>query len=308
MFPWWPKTLPFDLIPVFRSLGRKAVYGDATTRDDLPACISNVTRPLTFGDDLSLKEQGLLRRCPSDVVYLLGRVLADGVKYFEIPSDFQALNEIEISLSVKDYVQPFRSVIVKAGEEYHLIAHGSSSLCIGAFDPGGNVDWANMFGAERSIESYLTDPLIVTSIPKTDYSAVVHAPDGMKHHRWRATLNFLLICTMEGVLSCETKVPSRLKRHHLARLAKPNVYRPQNIELLKRQYSSAIKPHEVGDIVGSMKRPHWRRAHWRRVAVGVGRTERQLRFIRASFIHKDLIRAVDDTTSTYKVGREKATV
>lgn len=204
MYPWWPKVMPVELAPVFRTLGRKARYGELTVLTDVPAGLSNHSRPLTFGGDLSLKEQGLLRRTPGEIAFLLGKVLADGVKYFEIPSGFEALNEIEIPLSVRDYVQPFPAVVVKADKEHHLVVQDSSSLFIGTFDDTmltGNCEWLNMFSPERSIESYLTDQLVVAGLPGMDCSVVLHEPEALNHHRFRATLNFLLICTMEGVLA-----------------------------------------------------------------------------------------------------------
>ena len=312
MFPWVPRHIPADFIPVFRTLGRKMKWADHThIRTDLPDFISNVTRQMCFGDNLSLKEQQLLRYSDPTNVYCLGKVLADGVKMFELPSDFLALDEIEIPLMVRDYAQPFPAVVVKSADEYHFVVNESETLIIGTYShtqKAGDFEFSTMMDPNRKIESYLTDSMILNGKADNPILKITNEPDAFRRHRFRATLNFLLLTMLEGIVEKPTPgIPKHLKTNPISRLAKPRVYVPQNIEVLKTRYSAAVRPEGISsEQPGLIKRPHWRRAHWRRVPVGVGRTERRLTFIRASFIHKELVGALDKTKSVYKVSPTRA--
>lgn len=59
-------------------------------------------------------------------------------------------------------------------------------------------------------------------------------------------------------------------------------------------------PQSPSDNFGSPKKPHWRRGHWRQQAVGQGRLERELRWIRPMLIRADRFGGdLKDTTTTY---------
>jgi hypothetical protein len=54
---------------------------------------------------------------------------------------------------------------------------------------------------------------------------------------------------------------------------------------------------------GASKKSHWRRGHWRRQAVGQGRAERELRWIRTVLVNADRFKGdLKDTTTTYQAG------
>jgi hypothetical protein len=218
-----------------------------------------------------------------------------------MPSKFQAMEEIELPLKVADYVQPFPSLVVKTGGEYHFVLVERHVLRIGAFTTKGEYESCTMMNLERTIESYLGDPKVITTIPLDDHReahVMRHEPEMIPAHRFRATLNFLLLCTMEGVVAEKVKLPEHLKRNPIARLAKPQLYRPQDIELLRKRYDRDVRPEDSG--TGTPNRPHWRRAHWRRARVGVGHNERRLVFVRACFIHKELMGgSFENTAATY---------
>ena len=58
--------------------------------------------------------------------------------------------------------------------------------------------------------------------------------------------------------------------------------------------------NKVSDHHGTSKKPHWRRGHWRQQAVGQGRTQRELTWIRPMLINARQFKGdLKDTTTTY---------
>lgn len=85
-------------------------------------------------------------------------------------------------------------------------------------------------------------------------------------------------------------------RLHLAAL--PTYFQfDQKIKAFDEQPSP---PQSPSGNSGSPKKPHWRRGHWRQQAVGQGRVERALRWIRPMLIRADRFGGdLKDTTTTY---------
>lgn len=88
---------------------------------------------------------------------------------------------------------------------------------------------------------------------------------------------------------------------HRARLrlaALPSYFQfDQKIKAFDEQPPSPQSPSNTS---GSPKKPHWRKGHWRQQAVGQGRVERELRWIRPMLIRADRFGGdVKDTTTTY---------
>lgn len=282
---WWP--YPIEFLPVVRSAGRKlrlvAHAGNA--------CALKYVPPLT------LKEQQL--PLPKECIFILGRVLDQGVKHFEIPKNMrEPLDQIAINLKVREYTQPFPAVVVKCGDEYHFVVVERNRLFISTHAARNGIttlDYMSCCDPEAVLEDRLNAPNVMDHVQ----GKVIATDEFYRQHRFRATLNFLLVCSMEGVLGQRTKIPKHFKSNTVRRKLAGNTYKPQNIGLLRERYGTPQNP--APHLQGIGKRPHWRRAHWRRVAVGKGRIDRELRFFPAMFIHRELIGGLDSTDTNYKV-------
>lgn len=301
MFPWWPKHIPINLIPVIRSIGRKLKMGSVErTKDESPSKFE-CRVAIEPNAPLSLKEQMLWDLCRNEELLALSQVLADGVKLFEMPPQFDAMNEIAIPLKIPEYVQPFPAVVVKNHDDFHFVTATQGTLMIGTYVKRGVYESSTMMDSEKTIDFYLSCPEIITTIGHldgTEAKTLAFEPETFAKRRFRATLNFLLLCMNEPLTAEKTKLSKHLKRLPVARIARPTVYRPQQIELLRKRYDQDVRCEESG--TGSPNRPHWRRAHWRKARVGVGRTGLRLVFVKACFIHRDSLgEPLENTSSTY---------
>jgi hypothetical protein len=308
MFRWWPKVVPEEVIVPLRSFGRKNLrMGEVKVRrtqlvggtvEDQEWADNLVFRPIRWDGELTLAEKRtevvnpILRFC-------LARILADGPKLLTIPSGMEgSLNQVEITLPVEDFFPPFPSCIVeRENGEYHLVVFDNHSLTVVVPSVGGEgvTDSFCMYRPDQLIEDYLKNHRWTEDVDLGQaghLAAIRHDNDALwENHRLRATLNFLLLATMQGTLSQgRIAKPRQVRNRPPAKLTNPEIFVPQNIELFKQRSISATTPDP--DHPGSPKRPHFRRAHWRRVAVGPGRTGRTLKLIRCSFVNRH--RLIDD--------------
>lgn len=311
MFSWWPRSLSTELILPLRSLGRKNLRMGPRSAAPVGRLIGGTTedqryvqtllgRSIIWNGQQSLAEQRL-NRISDPLRFVLARILADGPKLFVMPTGMEkSLNQMEIPLQVKEFFPPFPATIVqRENGDYHFVVQNEETLTLAVMLPGNQCDTATMFSEDRTIESYLNDDrrtedrgnfkgLTVQAIIKDNQFA---------EHQFRATLNFLLLATMQGVLSKGYQAQPRLvSGNPILKRTNPELFIPQNLELFRRCSASATTPEP--EHVGSAKRPHFRRAHWRRVAKGVGRTERELRLIRCCFVNRERL-ANPDSDLTY---------
>jgi hypothetical protein len=313
MFSWWPKWLSEEFIVPLRTFGRRHIrWGAYYFQNRGVICGGTVeqrkfiedlgSRPLLWDTPLSLAEKmldaiAIAHRCA------LAKVLADGPKLFRLPAGIEApLNEVAIPLRVQDYYQPFPAVIVERDNGDHHIVWQQDG-CLSVFDlpqDGHPCDFVLMLKSDRTVESYLNEHRFVQDLEIPDVHRRVSAlrdDADFRQHRFRASLNFLLLCTIEGIVSDGRVAKPRQVRHSAAhKLANPEVFRPQNIHLFRQRSFSATTP----ETPGSAKRPHFRRAHWARLRAGVGRTEIKLVLRRAAFINKHRLAAnTDESDMTY---------
>lgn len=282
---WWPSTVDADLISAIRSLGKRGI----TAKDIGVGPLGLKQCRFSFGDatPLSLSETKAKRLVNQTVLFTMASVLASGPKLFVVPPDIiDDLNQVDIPLKVKDYSQPFPAVIVKSEEEYHLVCViDGRLLCLTV--NGTVTDCCTFLDLDRTIESYMSNPTGTKTQPLSDGRAIVFRTDEdyASEHRFRATLNFLLLVTAGGFTIVKERTTTHNKhKKSPGKYTDPQIFKPQNINLWRKRLIDANFPS--GEATGSHKSPHWRRAHWRRVAVGVGRTGRELRLIKATLVNK----------------------
>lgn len=315
MFPWWPKELRTDLILPLRSLGKRGLRHGAVMDQKHTSVNPDGTlgpkvsvpfaqRRMIWDGTLTLAEKRALHQLArSDVAYVLGRTLADGPKIFKMPGDLlDGLNQIEIPLAVKDFSPPFPTCIVEhPNGEYHFVVFKDDQLSIMVFLDSGGCDWQNMLIPDRLIEDYFHTGVIYEhhSVPQGDLQIPIATDDQFICHRFRATLNFLLLATAEAQFSVQ-RVPSKHHRKltHIQKAACPDVYVMQNIKMFQPRTQTALTlPHQ-----GGTKRPHLRRSHWRRVPVGKGRTDRKLTLFPWTFVNKARLSDPDSAKTSYSAG------
>jgi hypothetical protein len=293
---WFPPEIPKDLVPAIRRLGKRGlryVEFPGGPKELHPGGF--VFRNL---NDLTMAERRALSRIPPALLNPLAAILADGPKLFEIPPEMvDDLNQIAIPLAVRDYCQPFPACVVRSGDEYHLCLVVEGRPLIVAAN-NGVTDSIGMLKQDATVEDYLGGSSVwyhgLGGMAKAQDADEVIAP-----HRFRATLNFLLLL-MAGGFQKEPSRQYKQRRKHAgtSKHLVPELYKPQNIKLWQTRLIDAN--HPKGEGTGSKKSPHWRRAHWRRVAVGKGRVQRELRLIPAVLVNQDHL-SVDTAETSYVV-------
>ncbi len=282
MFSFWPKSVPIQFIEPLRRLGGRNLRLENFKR--------MIGRPLggrkalqadvRWDGNLTLAEHHVTKMVLPPAIMSLAPVLANGVKLFRMPDSLEVLEEIEIPIAVKDMALPFPAVVVeRANGEVHFVGRHGPMVLASTFLPGG-MDYIAMFDPEQAVEHFMV------SLPE-DFKGVQPIIEDFKRHRFRATLNFLLLCCCEGIFSeGHLAKPKKVRKNPAYKAANPEVFRLQSIKLFHPRTISALES-AASTGKGSSKRPHHRRAHWRHVATGVGRGNRELRLIPATFINKD---------------------
>ncbi len=302
---WFPKWIDPELIPAIRSLGKQVKIERQQQIVDHPLKTPHVLA-ITCPKPTTLNERRVLQRYEMFSVCMLGKLLADGPKLFKIPHELiDDLNQVEIPLLVDDYSQPFPAVIVQSGSEYHYVYHEKNvGLVCATMQPDGYVDWFSLSDPALEIESKISEHKSLWHVNHGNAEAIFQV-DGscIESHRFRATLNFLLLVTAGGFAKQKLSKGNKQKnRNDKSRYAIPDTFVPQDIDLWRTRLKNANHPHDHTEGTGTKKRPHWRRAHWRRVVVGVGRTGRRLSLIPARLINKKFLnQAADPAESEYMV-------
>ena len=292
---WFPKGIDPDLIPAIRSLGKRGI--SVIDGDDRLLGIRSARFSFTDKRPFTLKELKAKKLIAKELLLSLAAVLANGPKIFVIPEDMiDDLNQIDIPLKVRDYSQPFPAVIVKSGDEYHLVWVADGRLmCL--VENSGIVDFTVFLNLDAAVEENLSNSTGLTSVQMSDsrWASWVEKSDCWSPHRFRATLNFLLLVTAGGFVT-DVRASKKVKRNRNKQKTKyttPQTFVPQDIALWRRRLIDANHRGD-SDVAGSKKTPHWRRTHWRRVAVGAGRTHRELRLIAACLVNKQRLNDSSD--------------
>lgn len=296
---WWPKGIDTDMIPAIRSLGKRGIKIKECTQ-----LVNNLAQvELSFDDTrpFTLAEKKVRQSVAAMMWTPLAVILAGGPKLFIIPPDMiDDLNQIEIPLLVKDYSQPFPAVIVKSGDEYHFCyQYGERLMVVTHIAEINKLDVVNFFVPNVPIETNLGDVCwehfdIGEPGQQQKHAMVPIESNFDQVHRFRATLNFLLLLMAGGFTEERQRTRTHKQKHRPGKYAEPKIFKSQNINLWRKRLIDAN--HPTGE--GSHKRAHWRRAHWRRVAVGVGRVGRELRLMPAVLVNKDKLK-IDPANSEY---------
>lgn len=281
MFSWWPKHVSTGWIAPLRTLGKKNVrYGELFYDE------KGAHRDLIWDGKLSLSETVCMKVLYNSLLMCLSRMMVDGPKLFVVPKQIEAaLNDIEITLAVKDFHPPFPACVIQhPNGEYHYFVFDNQTLFICTFLADGCCDYIGMLLPDEIVESYFT------GYKNTKYDEFGKVSNGVDaafvRHRFKATLNFLLLATMQGIISRGHLAKPRLVRNNPELKAiNPEIYEPQNIKLFcEKSISATATPEGCGSSGG--KRPHWRRAHYRHVPCGPKRAQRKLVLIPHLFINR----------------------
>ena len=296
---WVPRFFDEADIPALRNLAKGGMQiDDVKQQPGLPFHVSCmfVNSPGT------LRESNLYRKYELITLLAIGSALAEGPKLFVLPEEMrEALDQIEIPIRVSDFAMPFPACIVRSGQEYHFVFQIEGRLMYVVFDEG-KCDFGCCLETERTVESFCSDKENYRFIYKDSKEAIgIKDPSiygEMQSHRFRATLNFLLILTAGGFNIVKPSLRQRQRYKKQQKYTVPTTFAPQDLDLWRKTVISATA--ETGTGTGSRKRTHWRRAHWRRVAVGQGRTGRELRLIAATLVNQELL-VGDVSESRYTV-------
>jgi hypothetical protein len=317
MYPWWPPIFSEELILPLRNLGKRNLrHGLPTSR------IANIIKPdgsvgdevlvngnhtLIWDGELSLAEKVAMESFIShDLMFAMAHILADGPKIFKLPAELlHSLNSVDIPLKVRDFAPPFpTTIVVHPNGEYHFVVFKDEMLGVSVYRGKNVVDLSNMLVPDNTIEAYLQADSIYNHNHLNDgYDLMVpmRPDEAYNNHRFRATLNFLLLATMEGQV-CVMRADSKRRRAMTReqRAACPEVYevKGQNIKLFQAR-SAPNEEEWTREHKGGTKRPHLRRAYWSRKAVGPGRTGRRLTFNKWSFVNKHLLGKPDLAGTDY---------
>lgn len=279
---WFP--LDHSLIPTLADLGKKRLryVGPFERQPDGRHSVH-----LAWDGKLTQK-QYLLTHARTDLqeqVVVLSTILGSGTKCFRMTTAMQEqFAHIEIPLTSAEISIPFPGCIVDRPDgRFHLVAHDRNEgvLAIQSTPAPGSSEFEFSFLlSHQTIEDAFRADTISVWNADSDKPHRIEAPD-FPNHQFRATINFLMWLTTQGVAAEKRTVVSNKMPHHY-RTAIPRLYRPQQVQLFRPRYES---DDSAGD--GTSKRPHWRRMHWRHIPCGKGKAERKLALIESTFVNKD---------------------
>lgn len=301
-YSWFPKCIDIELIPAIRSLGKSGISLVVSDKDQ-----NNLKGRFAFGKTPeTLNEVTAYKAISTELLMVLSAVLAEGPKMFVVPTDMvDELQKIDIPLRLSDYAQPFPTVIVKNQDEYHFVVHLNGFLIVLTIIDG-IVDCCLWLNRDAIIESYLV-PGTLLSLPVSETMTANWQldVDVNAEHRFRSTLNFLLMVTAGGFVRQASPKGKRTRRNksQQARYTEPEMFMPQDLALWRDRIVAANRMDQDtsaadSQLLGSSKRVHWRRAHWRRVATGEGRTQRELRLIPCCLVNRRRLTEKNDASQS----------
>ena len=263
-----------------------------------------------LGPDLD-RLRPIFRRSPECLPYMfaLSKALAYGPKILR-PSHEQceALGHVDIHVGFEEYEQPFPVFFVEIPESFRRLLneqYGSpcTSAIIASHDPSSRTLFISTAHAEtftllspragwRTIEEALR------------VNSVKDGPDlRLGHHLYRLALNFGLLLTRYGAKLSGPVDPGSWEKYRLAARRKKGRKAERFQGLLDRSFQqidfgqkvifkTTMRPQSPSsanpELVGSSRRPHWRRGHFRSQRCGMGRSQRKLIFVRPTFVNGTL--------------------
>jgi hypothetical protein len=272
-------------------------------------------------------------------MYLLGKIVTEGPKVFEVDQvAMEMLIETDVNVEMRDYAQPFDTVIVQLPEKFSkgkvikLLQAGEvlggerlpdttkPSFCIihhereiGTivfalfFDTGISIKTGFTVRPETTIEDVLGQPY---GRPFKDSMETSKEETKLLEDMTRACLNYCLLVDEVGARRLGYDNESHANR--LRERARRGVRKEENERELRQlpvryELDQRVELYRtVGDVsqlpqsTGRRNCPHHRRGHYRMVPCGVGRTERRRRRIPPVFVNADLFLGnVKNTKVTY---------
>lgn len=239
-------------------------------------------------------------------IFAYSRLLADGPKILQpTVSQCHSLLHVDLNLSLKEYEQPFPTLLVEFPFEFRKAIRSASGIPCRRYIVmfhDHEVPWMFMIATQKgstnsltllgnhdgavSLEQFLRrcesegDPVYQQSIPLK-----------------RVALNLSLMLTRYGLVEDGPLDRQRFNRFRQLSKSKSSTKRQQakqglaaEIKRLRiRQDVSFNKLIQIkkscGADLGGKKSPHWRRGHFRRQRVGVGRRSQKLIFVKPMLIN-----------------------
>jgi hypothetical protein len=264
-------------------------------------------------------------------LHIASQVLGTGQKTLRLSQVFcESFEQTDVTVPFREYRQPFETMVIELPAKYaedkfvpgapeyptSIAVYHDESQKVMAFDVNlcnAVVSFLLPYNSDDIIEDYVQQMKAVPS-PDAGFDTIE------ANRRWapffRIALNAMLAMTygIDGNKVTPTSQQRLAKKAiqkraagkdkciaHRARLhlaALPTYFQfDQKIKAFDEQPSPPQSPSGTS---GSPKKPHWRRGHWRQQAVGQGRVERELRWIRPMLIRADRFGGdLKDTTTTY---------
>lgn len=295
-------------------------------RDIINLSVSPEVKHLTGLDHLSY----------ANLFFMASKALCSGQKTIRLSSDWcEAFENTELTLRFRDYRQPFPTMIVELPNDYATNKRVPQSLdypeCVLIhFEESRKVILIEIqfrhsqthlsipFSVDDDIETVLKEFIVMptneAAFTKTpgieDYlaplmrialNAVVAMVYGTDWHKLEPSY-------LERKATAQIKAQTKSRDAVSARMAKLRLKALPEIYEFKQTTDAFLEaPPESDDTTGSQgtpRKPHWRRGHWRRQAVGPGRAERRLQWIRPMLIRADRFKGdLKDTSVTYRAKR-----
>lgn len=267
----------------------------------------------------------------SDMFFMSSKVLATGQKTIRLSQEWcEAFENTEVTLAFRDYRQPFDTMVVELPANYsenkfvpgatdypeyiaihhqpdeqmlliEVVFHRSQAPVLIPYrldDPvesvmnGFQVRQVDHLGDDfTGTESYFMPffRIALNAVVAMTYGTEWQKVEPARNERKTKQL-------LKKSASGKDKVSARKARLRIGTL--PEVFQfDQTIKAFDEHGSATDAPPSQ---TGTPKKPHWRRGHWRHQAVGQGRTQRELKWIRPMLINSDRFKGdLKDTTTTY---------
>jgi hypothetical protein len=253
-------------------------------------------------------------------MFMLNMVLSEGPKILKLNNtDFAALEQVDLNISVADYVQPFPTVVVHLPEKYsesrttrdplegeftdtlHQATHRPLFVIVNwdkELDAiiaqvllSSRDVYSTVFGGPGTIEENIAQytgneylqpkSLVVLAEEKEIYTAVM-----------RAAMNACMLAHNNGLRKLPDSKHKRRLRHFMQ--TNPRQSTRNELKACGEEYvfeqEITIKTTTVCESSyghnGQEVRPHWRRGHWRTQRYGKGLSQSKTVLIEAVFVNQ----------------------
>jgi hypothetical protein len=324
---WLNKRNRFELSEsLVQSLLNEAIRYGRRFSDDV-AKVLFLCSPSFRPNDRLPEESAFIRKIQ---LFVVSQVFATGKKTLLLSQALcEAFENTAVTVSFREYRQPYQTMVVELPARYAEgkvvdgLAEYPTSIAIHHGYAETTLYFDIMFQSmcATHILPYHLDESVDDTLQKMTFLNSTGRVDGETVQKsllpyLRIALNAMLAMTygiddkkvapmpqqrqvkkaIQKKAAGKDKFIAHRARLHLAAL--PTYFRfDQKIEAFGVQRPSPQSPSTTS---GSPKKPHWRRGHWRQQAVGQGRAERELRWIRPMLIRADRFGGdLKDTKTTY---------